>query len=157
VIRRATPEDAEAVARVQIAAWQAAYTHLFSDEQLAGMQVAERAENWRRWLPLVAEVDGEVIGFVAVGAAHDADADGELWAIYVRPDRWGTGAGRALMEAGEAELRELRHTNAVLWVFEDNPRARRFYEAAGWLTDGARRQAELFGMSAPAVRYAKQL
>lgn len=157
MIRPATAEDAEAVARVQIDSWRAAYPHLFSEEQLAGISLAERTENWRRWPPLVADIDGHVVGFVAVGPAHDDDADGELWAIYVRPDHWGTGVGRALIAAGEVRLRELGHTSAVLWVFEDNPRARRFYEAADWATDGRTQQAELFGMSAPAVRYAKSL
>ena len=157
MIRPGTPEDAEAVARVQIASWRSAYAHLFSQEQLAGISLAERTENWRRWPPLVADVDGDVVGFISVGPAHDADAESEVWAIYVRPDRWGNRIGRALMSAGEAKLRELGYTRAVLWVFEDNPRARRFYEAAGWRTDGKRQNAELFGMSAPAIRYAKQL
>jgi GNAT superfamily N-acetyltransferase len=157
MIRPGTPEDAEAVARVQIEAWREAYSHLFSREQLVGISLADRTANWRRWPPIVAEVDGDVVGFVAVGPAHDADADGELWAIYVRPNYWGTGLGRALQEAGESRLRELGHRSAVLWVFEDNPRARRFYEAAGWYLDGTRTQAELFGMSAPAIRYAKTL
>jgi GNAT superfamily N-acetyltransferase len=158
VIRPATPEDAEAVARVQIASWQGAYTHLFSDEQLAGIPLAERTEFWRRFPPLVAEIDGEVVGFVNVGPAyHDEDADGELYAIYVQPDHWGTGVGRALIEAGEARLRELGHRSAILWVWKDNPRARRFYEAAGWAVDSAEKDAEFFGMPGPVVRYAKQL
>jgi hypothetical protein len=119
MIRPGAPEDAEAVARVQIESWQGAYGHLCSQEQLACISLGERTQNWWRWPPLVAEVDGDVVGFVAVGRAHDHDADGELWAIYVR--------------------------------------ARRFYEAADWTPDGARQQADLFGMSAPAIRYAKQL
>jgi len=98
-----------------------------------------------------------VVGFVCVGDAHDADAEGEVWAIYVLPEHWGTGIGRKLLKTGEAKLRELGFENPVLWVFEDNPRTRRFYEAAGWKLDGNRREVELFGMSAPAVRYAKQL
>jgi GNAT superfamily N-acetyltransferase len=157
VIRPGTPADAEAVAGVQIASWQGAYPHLFRPEQLAGISLEERTENWRRYPPLVAEVDGEIVGFVSVGPAHDDDAGGELWAIYVHPDHWGTGIGRELMQAGEARLRELGYSDVVLWVFDDNPRARRFYEVAGWRTDGATQQAELFGMSAPAVRYAKRL
>jgi ribosomal protein S18 acetylase RimI-like enzyme len=157
VIRVGTPDDAEAVARVQIASWQGAYRHLFTQAQLAAISLPERTENWRRYPPIVAEVDGEVVGFVAVGSAHDDDADGELWAIYVLPQHWSTGIGRELMQAGEARLRELGYTNAVLWVFDDNPRARRFYELAGWKTDGRTQQAELFRMSAPAVRYTKTL
>jgi GNAT superfamily N-acetyltransferase len=77
--------------------------------------------------------------------------------IYVSPERWGTGVGRALMRAGEARLRTLGYKNVVLWVFKDNPRARRFYELAGWSADGAEQHAELFGMSGLAVRYAKTL
>jgi ribosomal protein S18 acetylase RimI-like enzyme len=150
VIRPATAEDAEAVARVQIASWQAAYKHLFSSEQLEAIPLAERTEFWARFPPIVADVDDEVAGFVAVG-------NGELYAIYVHPDKWGTGVGRELMRAGENRLRELGNVGAFLWVFEDNPRARRFYEAAGWSTDGAAENAELFGMSGPVVRYVKQL
>ncbi|WP_430787700.1 hypothetical protein [Actinoplanes sp. G11-F43] len=34
-------------------------------------------------------------------------------------------------------LTEFRHPAAILWVLESNARARRFYEAAGWVPDGA--------------------
>ena len=149
LIRAGTPADAEAVARVQIASWQAAYKHLFSQEQLEGIPLAERTDFWARFPPIVADAEG-VVGFVAVG-------NGELYAIYVHPDHWGTGVGRALMREGENRLRELGYASAFLWVFEKNPQARRFYEAAGWSTDGEAQDAELFGMSAPVVRYAKQL
>lgn len=149
-LRSGTPADAEAVARVQIASWQAAYAHLFSAEQLGAIPLEERTSSWERFPPIVAEVDGRVVGFVSVG-------NGELYAIYVHPGRWGTGIGRELLRAGEARLRELGHTSVFLWVFEDNPQARRFYEAAGWSTDGETKEAELFGMSAPVVRYTKTL
>jgi GNAT superfamily N-acetyltransferase len=111
----------------------------------------------RRWPPLVAEVDGQIVGFVSVGAGREEGADGELYAIYVHPDHWGTGIGRSLIEAGEARLRELGHREAVLWVLEDNPRARRFYEAAGWATDGTTRPIEIFGIEVPEIRYRKTL
>ena len=157
MVRRGTPADAEAVARVQIESWRGAYAHLFSEEQFARISLEERARFWRRFRPLVAEVDGEIVGFAAVGRAQEDDADGELYAIYVRPEQWGTGVGRALMEAAEARLRELGHAGAILWVFENNPRARRFYEAGGWKLEGHRKPFELFGMSNPVVRYAKRL
>jgi ribosomal protein S18 acetylase RimI-like enzyme len=98
-----------------------------------------------------------VIGFVSVGASRDDDAAGELFAIYVHPNHWDTGAGRALMQAGEAELASQGHHHVVLWVLDDNPRARRFYELAGWNADGAARVIEMFGMSISEVRYAKEL
>jgi len=150
LIRAGRPDDAAGVAAVQIASWRAAYAHLFSPEQLAAISLAERTEFWRRFPPIVAEVEGDVVGFVAVG-------NGELYAIYVRPSHWGSGIGRVLIDAGEGRLRELGTTSAVLWVFEDNPQARRFYEAAGWSTNGETKNAELFGMAGPVVCYVKQL
>jgi RimJ/RimL family protein N-acetyltransferase len=44
---------------------------------------------------------------------------------------------------------------ALLWVLEDNPRARRFYERAGWAPDGVRKAEERLGVRAAEVRYRK--
>jgi GNAT superfamily N-acetyltransferase len=157
VIRPGTPEDAEGVARVHVETWQAVYAHVLPHERLHALSIEQRADQWRSQPPVVAEVDGEIVGFVSVGASRDEDADGELYAIYVLPDHWSTGVGRALMEAGEAELRRLGHRDVVLWVLDDNPRARRFYELAGWATDDSARGIEIFGLEVPEVRYRKSL
>jgi ribosomal protein S18 acetylase RimI-like enzyme len=160
VIRPATPEDAEAVAAVHIETWRVAYAGILPREELerfSAERVARRTELHRRAPPIVAEVEGEIVGFVSVGPAADDDADGELYAIYVLPERWGAGIGRALIQAGERRLRELGHREAVLWVLEDNPRAQRFYETAGWTKDGARRPIEIFRVTVPEIRYTKTL
>jgi ribosomal protein S18 acetylase RimI-like enzyme len=160
MIRPGTPEDAEAVARVHVETWQAAYAHVFPREELellGGERSARRAEMHRRSPPIVAEVAGEIVGFVSVGAASDPGSDGELYALYVHPDHWGRGVGRRLITAGEERLLELGHRHAILWVLEDNPRARRFYELAGWKFDGTTRPIEIFGIEVPEVRYEKRL
>jgi len=103
------------------------------------MSVEDAVQRHRTQPPtLVAAHGGEILGFVAVGASRDPGTDGELFAIYVHPEHWGTGVGRALIEAGEAELRRLGHQDAILWVLDDNPRARRFYELAGCRSTGLR-------------------
>jgi len=152
MIRRATPEDAEAVARVHIETWQAAYAHVLPREGLESL-----SELHMRSPPIVAETDGEIVGFVSVGPGLDPGTDGELYAIYVRPDHWGGGFGRQLIQAGEGRLRELGHSHAILWVLEDNPRARRFYELAAWTADGTVRPIQLLGVEVPEVRYEKRL
>lgn len=157
MIRPGTPAEAEAIARLHVRTRQHAYADSLPAEGLASDSLERRAEQWRRWPPLVAEQDGEIVGFVSVGPSGDDDAEGELYAIYVDPDHWRTGIGRDLIRAGEQRLRELGYTGAVLWVFEDNPRARHFYEATGWRLDGARRSIPIFGAPIQEVRYRREL
>jgi ribosomal protein S18 acetylase RimI-like enzyme len=142
---------------VHVRTWQAAYARVFPPERLAELSVGPRAEQWRKSPPLVGEIEGTVAGFVSVGASRDGDSNGELFAIYVDPDHWSTGVGRALITAGEERLRELGYTDAILWVLDDNPRARRFYERAGWHHDGTTRPIEIFGIQVTEVRYRKEL
>jgi len=162
-IRTATAADAEAIAAVQQHGWQVAYRHIFPAEELAqgGFVHLERwrarlADPPRGWATFVADRDGVVIGFASVGPSRDERGIGELYAIYVDPDAWSTGAGRALIEQSEEQLRG-DYGEATLWVLEDNPRARAFYERAGWLPDGARKAEERWGVRAPEVRYRKEL
>jgi GNAT superfamily N-acetyltransferase len=158
MIRPGTSDDAEGVARVHVETWQAAYAHALPSEQLQALSVDDAVQRHRSRPPgLVADRGGEILGFVDVGASRDPGTDGELFAIYVHPEHWGTGVGRALIEAGEAELRKLGHQDAILWVLDDNPRARRFYELAGWEPDGAARDIHIFGFDVSEVRYAKSL
>jgi GNAT superfamily N-acetyltransferase len=158
VVRPGTAADAEGVARVQVETWQAAYAHALPSDQLQALSMEEAVERHRLWPPtFVAEHRGRIVGFVSVGSSRDPDADGELFAIYVHPEHWGTGVGRKLIESGEQELRTLGHEDAILWVLDDNPRARRFYELAGWSADGAAREIRIFGFDVSEVRYAKRL
>jgi GNAT superfamily N-acetyltransferase len=157
LLRPGTSADAEAVARVQVETWQAAYAHALPNDRLMALSPEDRVEMHRRHPPIVAEVDSKVVGFVSVGPSRDEGTDGELYAIYVHPNHWGTGVGRALIEAGEERLRELGHREALLWVLDDNPRARRFYEIAGWSTDETAREIEIFGFEIREVRYTKKL
>jgi GNAT superfamily N-acetyltransferase len=158
VIRPGTADDAEGVARVQVETWQSAYAHALPSEQLEALSLEEAFERHRRWPPtFVADHGGQIVGFVSVGSSRDPGTDGELFAIYVHPEQWGTGVGRELIEAGEEELRRLGHREAILWVLDDNPRARRFYEIAGWSVDGTAREIRLFGFDIAEVRYAKRL
>jgi GNAT superfamily N-acetyltransferase len=166
MVRDARADDAAAIARVHTRSWQAGYAHAFPEKALRAISVERRAEFWARWLAapapraaiLVAEVDADVAGFASVGAAREGDdSTGELYAIYVDPDRWGTGVGRALIAGAEARLRAASFREAILWVLDDNPRARRFYEAAGWAHDGGSKQDTHLDTLVDEVRYRKRL
>src|SRR4051812_42951188 len=110
MIRFATPSDADQIATIHVEAWRAAYANLVPASILTSLSVTTRAQGWRRGIEsdpkhvLLAEADNRVAGWIALGSCRDGDSksDGEVYAIYVRPDRWRGGFGRALMEKGEA-------------------------------------------------------
>lgn len=141
-LRTATIDDAEVIAGVHVASWQAAYRGIVPDDILDNLSIAQRTQAWHvvfrdHDAPLVALRGGRIIGFVGWGASRDADVAelGELYAIYVAPESVNTGAGLALMTAATSDLRR-QFAAAVLWVLRDNQRARRFYERFGWSPDG---------------------
>ena len=74
---------------------------------------------------IVAEIDGLIVGFAAV-------VGGELDGLFVEPDLWGSGIGRALVDAATDEA---RNRGLALKVIA-NPRARRFYEHCGFSVEG---------------------
>lgn len=162
-VRPATLADADAIGRIHAETWRAAYASVFPE---AAFDVEERRRWWREWLArepqpphavFAAEVDGAVVGFAGVGRSRDDAEVGELYTLYVAPERWGTGAGRALIESAEASLRDHGFREAMLWVLEGNERAARFYRAAGWTHDGGRKVEAMAGAEVVEVRYRKPL
>jgi GNAT superfamily N-acetyltransferase len=164
-IRPGSPTDAPGIALVRRDSWHAAYagiipTPIIDRATALGAAVAAPPP-YRR--TVVAE-GGElpaVVGyasfgperrvataFIPAGSPDGTDdgspltADGragrvaELYALYVTPAWWSTGTGRALMNYVLTALRAEGYPRVVLWVLDDNARARRFYERSGFTTDG---------------------
>lgn len=173
-VRGATLEDATALAHVHVAAWRAAYRGVMTDAFLDGLEVRQWAERWRETLGgtrgpehapetvLVVEIEGgPPVGFAVTGPERQlsplSKARGELWAINIAPEAWGQGLGRLLLRAAEQALADAGHREAILWVVAANPRARRFYEQAGWYADGAEKRDARLGFEVHEVRYARGL
>jgi len=165
-IRPAQVSDAAALARVHVDSWRAAYGGLVPESSLQAFTYEWREERFRESLAAGAEethlvrVEGQVVGFLTLGAARDADLDagrtGEIWGIYLAPEHWRKGIGRRLAEEAERMLRSRGYESAVLWVLEGNGPARRFYEAMGFALDGESMEVDS-GTSLKAVRYRKAL
>jgi len=88
---------------------------------------------------IVAIIDKEIAGFAAL-------VGGELDGLFVEPDLWGKGIGRALVDAA---THEARRKGLALKVIA-NPRARRFYEPCGFTLEG-----EVQTRFGPALRMTK--
>ena len=92
----------------------------------------------------------------ALSPAGLAGETGELYALYVAPAHWSTGAGRALTDAALDGLRTAGYRRVVLWTLTENARARRFYDKAGFAPDGAINVLAALGQ-AEELRYAREL
>lgn len=170
-IREPRPDDAEALAMIHVAAWQAGYAGQMPADYLAGLSndMERRISSWREQRlaeagvrHLVAEDDesGELYGFIAFGACRDEDVPattGEIWAINLHPSAWGKGIGSELFQAGVDGLRDEGFQDAVLWVLDTNERARRFYERHGWRADGHTKADDRRTFELHEVRYATRL
>jgi ribosomal protein S18 acetylase RimI-like enzyme len=140
-VRPAEMSDSRAVAEVHAAAARAAYEGLLPEEQLKALAPATREAKWREAIEFsepqvhVAELDGQVVGFVGFDRSRDPKTPstaGEIWAIYVKPEHWDKGVGVALWDAAREGLEEEGCTTVTVWVPLRNDRAIRFHELAGF-------------------------
>lgn len=138
IIRSTEVSDAAAIARVHVAAWQAAYQGMVPAEQLVGFTEQRQTSRWQKILgtaeaqapTLVAVKNNELAGFVCVGPSRTPELGyaGEIMALNVHPDFWGQGVAEPLLRAGVNWLLKAGYTDMHLWVVVENGRARRFYE-----------------------------
>jgi ribosomal protein S18 acetylase RimI-like enzyme len=77
----------------------------------------------------VALLDDEIVGFSSATRNHPSHGDADIFAIYLRPDMFGSGAGQALMTE---TLNLIGDANVRLDVASYNGRAIRFYERNGF-------------------------
>lgn len=172
-VREPEPGDSGGIGRVHVRAWQAAYAGIMATSFLDGLDEAAWGRAWRQRLDdraagrgepgvglLVAEhpAAGVVAGIATLGPERDGDGTrGELWMINVDPAAWGLGVGSALLTEVEARLAARGFARATLWVVAGNTRARRFYEARGWTSDGTCRREDIGGRPVDECRYTKPL
>ena len=156
-VRDAVLDDADGLATAHIDGWRVAYRGLVPDEYLDAEAFAtSRRALWQAWTwqsdigirLFVATIHERVVGFGHAGpevpgfwapetaAIETATPRGEIYAFYLHPSAWGSGAAGALMSRCEEFLRDEGFATAILWAPRDYPRARAFYEKAGWHATG---------------------
>jgi L-amino acid N-acyltransferase YncA len=142
-IRVASENDADAIATIHVASWQAIYKGHIPDSVLQHLSIKERAERWRALIKnnvkiLVIELNNQMAGFASIGPSRDADAknSGEISAIYFHPNFWRKGLGRMLGESACDELKKMGFNDVTVWVLDKNVQARRFYESIGFSNTG---------------------
>ena len=134
-IRQGTPSDGDVLGDVWLRSVRATHTFLteediqrflpFVREELG----SDKAEIW-----VLESVDGATIGFMELNG-------NKMEALFLAPEHHRRGGGRRLVQHAQ-ELRD----ELTVDVNEQNPAARSFYEACGFVAEG---RSECDGMGLP--------
>jgi len=150
LIRKALPEDAADYADCVIACWQSAYREIIPEAYLNNMSAkkAQWVEKYRKKLTDPGDCEyycamhgGRMIGFLIINQTHSEN----FWAIYLLEEFWGKGYGTEMLAFAIDKLKCAGHEQICLWVFEENDRARRFYEKHHFVFDGIKRTVDKYG------------
>lgn len=154
-IENAHFEDMKALADIMVGSFRSAFAGFVSRETLDACTVRE---NCRALLENVYRQEG--MHFLKGDGCgmlvwQETAAGAEIVAIHSLPESWGTGLGAAMLREALSQIRESGKREVFLWAFQENARARRFYEKQGFYWDGSRRVSEFDG--AIEVRYCRKM
>ena len=149
IIRKALPEDADDYTSCFISSWQSAYKGIVPEDYLNDMpKNKELSEKNKKFLTdpggceCFCVIHGDkMIGFLTINKADSVN----FWAVYLIEAFWGKGYGKIVLDFAINELKRAGQKSVSLWVFEENNRARRFYEKHGFSLDGTKRVIDRYG------------
>ena len=159
-VRSASADDAYDFAYVLCESWKSAYNTILTPEELEkNTNTEKRAALLKQWIPsgygqYFIAYDGEKpCGVCSVCPSRDGDMNGfgEVVAIYTLTEYWGKNIGKMLMDTAVKALEDQGFSDIMLWAFEENHRARRFYEKYGFIFDGTYKDSSF--TDAKEVRY----
>jgi ribosomal protein S18 acetylase RimI-like enzyme len=137
-IRPARVGDARDIARLDVETWRSTYPGMLSAPYLVGLSPRRREIGWRmvilrepRDVRVAIDSASALVGFGSCGPSRtDRHFPGEVFTLYVAPDRQNEGIGRRLLIALFRRLVASGLDAAIVWVLRDNP-SRFFYERLG--------------------------
>ena len=157
-IRKLRPgDDLFAFSRVYEESWREAYRGLLPQEYLDSIPLG-------KWVPYLEQAGREsllllkgekIVGTASCCASRTPELAGwgEIVSLYLLPEYWGNGWGKALLSAAVKQLESMGYRDLFLWVLEGNQRARAFYEHMGFRPSGACTEDEIGGMPVREIQY----
>lgn len=161
-IRRVHPGDEDTLAYIQTESWKAAFADIIDGELLASLTDKRRATDMYRRLLASGKGNGYIL--FRDGLAHciawwdmtrekNMPGYAELICIHSLREHWHEGFGSRMMETVLRDAKAAGYGSIMLWVFENNTHAIRFYEKHGFVATDRKQPA--FG--AVEVMYTKTL
>ena len=157
--RRAVVTDAEAVAALHADSWRRHYRGAYSDEFLDGPVDEDRLQVWsarfrepENTATVLAELDGELVGFVHVILDDDPRYGALIDNLHVRHNMQRRGLGAELVARAAAVVGERGGSPMYLWVLEQNTQAQAFYASLGGQVADRKTSTPPGGGSVTAIR-----
>jgi putative acetyltransferase len=125
IVRQVIPTDRDALVDIWLRSVRATHTFLSEEDiqsllpAVQGYLTSDETELW-----VLCSEPGAIMGFMGMSGS-------KMDSLFLAPEFHGRGGGRRLVQ----HARELRGELTVD-VNEQNPRARRFYEACGFVVEG---------------------
>lgn len=161
-IRKVKSGDARILAYIQTESWKNAFYEILSKEDLDKYTNIDNAiEMYNKVLSsdftngFILSIGNSPHCMAYWDKARGEEMEGysEIICIHSLCDNWGKGYGSMMMEYIIKEIKEAGFNKVMLWVFEENNRARKFYEKHGFtLTE---KKKEFSGCSE--VMYCREL
>jgi GNAT superfamily N-acetyltransferase len=146
LIRPATRDDSETIARIYVNSWRNAYREILPQRYLdEGLRIDKVARSVRYALAdahsyyLIAESAREPMGYIAAGSQRERDSiySAELYELYLLPEMQRQGLGKQLLTHMAWRLYDARYYTLMVWVLAQNA-SRHFYEKCGGLYLGSK-------------------
>lgn len=145
LIRKVKAGDETDLAYIQTESWKAAFKNILSEELLQkSTEITRATAMYKRLLDesigngYILEVNEKPHCIAWWDRARDVDMSdyAELICIHSLQNKWRNGYGTKMMDKVLEDIKKAGYSKVMLWVFTDNDRARRFYEACGFVTYG---------------------
>ena len=154
-------DDRYAVSRIYEESWKFAYKNIipqsFLDSIPAGRWASRLDAAEMNTLVMIENDDFIGTSSYCKSRFPEFSGFGEIVSIYLLPDYIGKGYGKPLLDAVIGELAKLGYRDIFLWVLEDNLRARKFYEKAGFVQSNEYLDDNIGGKKLREIRYIRRI
>lgn len=160
VIRQAILSDIKHLATIQTNSWRDSFSGILTPETLlkhTNLDSCEKllesvfiSQKGTFYIALFNSIPcGEVFWCLGSEIVNSA----EIVAFHITKSFWKNGIGTALLQHMINEIQSTQKDCIYLWVFQENSRARRFYEKLGFSTDNCIRNSRLDNVTEIRYKY----
>ena len=141
-LRKVKTGDEKVLAYIQTESWKAAFSKILSKENLENYADITKAEEmytmiidkrFGKGFLLFVDERPHCFAFWDKTREEEMSEYAELICIHSLCDNWGKGYGSQMMDFILDEIKRNGFNKVMLWVFEENHRARKFYEKHGFV------------------------